>query len=362
MRTTVPDDVQEAFNRRAPQGRVVPPQAILNNHYKVGAIRQFTELADRFPQSAFAPAALSQVGTLNTFLQRPEDASAALRRLERDYPESREAAGAAFTIGLNLLEMGMREDAVRYFAQMFEGTATYPPSQLLRAGQELLEAKEYPIALQAFDRVIAGTDDRRYQEPSRVGKGQSLFGMERFKDAAAWFDSVIEDYPQSGLTIVISSTASEANAALASQTDSAEERTLLFNKSVEQMRRAMQFAQDSATRAELEVAVAGVLERRSEAEARFGTADRAQQFRNEAVAAYQTIMMFRDGSDPAVAPHMQTAFSRAIPLMIAMERWQDVYDDAQVYLEKFPNGAHARQMREAITAATTRGDITGRSE
>jgi TolA-binding protein len=361
MRAVVPENIQRQFNERA-QGRAVPPQAILNNHYKVGAIRLLTELVDRYPQSVFAPPALSQIGALNTILQRPEDAAAALRRLERQYPDSPEAANAVFAIGLSLLEMGRREDAVRYFSQMFAGTGTYAPAQLLRAGQELLAAKEYPIALQAFERVIAGEDDRRFQEPARVGKGQALFGLERFREAASWFDGVIAAYPQSGLTIVINRTASEANAAVANQTESAEERTQLFNRSVEQMRRAMQFAQDNGTRAQLEVSVASVLERRADAELRFGTPQRSQQFRNESVAAYQTIMMFRDASDPAVAPHIQTAFSRAVPMMVAMERWQDVYDDASAYLEKFPNGPHAGAMRDARTRAQTFGDITGRTQ
>jgi len=356
MRTTVPDPVRQGLERRAE--RALSDTEILNNFYKAGAIRQLNQLVERFPQSPFSPAALSQIGTLNTFLQRAEEAAAALRRLERDYPDSPEAANAVFMIGRNLLEMGMRDEAVRYFKQMFEGDIQYPMVQILTAGQELLEANEYQIALEAFERVIAGSQDRRLLEPARVGQGQALFGLERYQDAAACLDRVIADYPQSGHTITICRTASEANAKLASRTEGREERTVLFNRSVELMRRAMQFAQDPGVQAQLEVAVAGILERRAEAEERFGNVQRARDFRNEALAAYQTIMMFRDGSHPAVAPHMQVAYSRAVPMMIAMERWQDVFDDAQGYLEKFPNGRYAGAMRQAITTARLQGDIS----
>jgi len=357
MRTEVPDRVREALQRRAP-GREISDKEILDAYYKGGAIRRLDQLVKQFPQSPFAPAALSQIGTINTFLGRTAEAAEALGQLERAYPDSPEARNAVFMIGRNLLEMGMREEAVRYFKQMFEGTTQYPDGQILTAGQELLAAEEFAIALEAFERVIASSQDRRVVEPASVGKGQALFGLERFAEAAAWFDGVIEDYPRSGLTIVICRTASRANAALASQTADTEQRTVLFNKSVDLMRRAQQFAQDPGELVQLEVAVGQILERRSAAETQFGTAQRAADFRNEAVAAYQSVMMFRDGSNPAVAPHMQTAYSRAVPLMIEMQRWQDVFDDATGYLEKFPNGSYGNIMRQAITTARTQGDIT----
>ncbi len=356
MRTTVADRDRERLEQQA--NRELSDEEILSNFYKARAIRQFNQLVERFPASTFAPSALSQIGTLNTFLGRAEEASTALRRLERDYPDSREAANAAFLIGRNLLDMDMRDDAVEYFSRMFDGDADFSVAQILSAGQELLEAEEYRIALTAFERVIAQSDERRYVEPARIGKGQVLFGLARYEEAAAWLDEVIEDYPRSGRTIVISRTASEAHAALASQKEDGSERRALFNRAVDLMRRAQQFADEPAEQVRLEVAVAGILERRADSEARFGSSTRAREFRNEALAAYQTIMMFRDASDPDIAPHIQRAFSRAVPMMIEMERWQDVFEDAQAYLEYFPNGRYAGDMRSAITTARTRGDIT----
>ncbi len=356
MRTTVPNPIRQRLQQRAE--RELSDEEILNNFFKAGAIRQLNDLVQRFPDSPYAAAALSQIGTLNTFLGRAEEASEALRRLERDYPDSPEAANAVFQIGLNLLEIGMRDDAVDYFARMFQGEGAFSVPQIVTAGQKLIEEGEYQIALTAFERVIAESNERRQVEPARVGKGRALFGLGRYQAAAEWFDQVIADYPQSGLTIVISRTASEANAALASETDDGERRRALFNRAVELMRRALQFAQEPSVQAQIEVAVARILERRSEAEARFGTSERATNFRNEAVAAYQTVMMFRDASDPAVAPHIQTAFGRAVPMMVEIERWQDVFDDAREYLNKFPNGRYASEMRSAITTARTRGDIS----
>jgi len=356
MRTSVPDPIRNRLQERA--GRELSDEEILNNFYKVGAIRQLNQLVEQFPQSVFAPAALSQIGTLNTLLGRTQEASDALARLERDYPDSAEAANAVFMIARNLLDMGRREDAVDYLARMFEGDTDYPISQILSAGQELQEAEEFGIALTAFERVISRTDERRYVEPARIGKGQALYGLGRYGEATTWLDQVIADYPQSGRTITISRTASEANAALALQQEDGDQRRALFNRAVELMRRALQFAQEPGVQAQLEVAVGRVLERRAEAEERFGSATRAREFKNEALAAYQTIMMFRDASDRDVATHMQEAFGRAVPMMMELERWQDVFDDAQLYLENFPNGRYAGAMRQAIVRARTQGDIT----
>jgi tetratricopeptide (TPR) repeat protein len=359
MRTAVSQPVLDEFKRRN-QGRDVPEQVILNNHYKMGAIRQLTELVDRFPDSVFGPPALSQIGTLYTFLQKSKEASEVLQRLQNAYPDSKEAKNAIFMIGLNLLEMGMRKEAVEYFKQMFAGGAQYPVSQVYTAAQTLLEAEEYQIALDAFDRVIASTEERRMLEPSRVGKGQALLGVGRYQDAVTHLDQVLEDYPQSALTITICRTASAASAALASIADAEESRRELFDRSVELMNRARRFAtaqNNEVVVIELDLAVAGLSERRAEAEKRFGAAERVTHFKSEALAAYLTVIMFRDATNPLLVPHIQTAYARAIPLMLELERWEEAFEDAQGYLEKFPSGRYVSVMRQAITTARVRGGI-----
>ncbi len=353
MRTTVPEKVQAYFNRQAK--REVPSQVILDKHYKPKAIRELKELVHRFPDSAFAPTALSQIGTLHTILGQSDEAAEALQQLQRQYPDSKQAQNAVFMIGRNLLELGRRDEAIEYFRQMFAGDGEYSASQILVAGQELLAEGEAAMALQAFDRVLAMSDERRVQEPARVDKGRALVALEQYQEAATHLDSVLEDYPKSGRTIEICQAASAANAALASKIADREERVQLFNKAVRLMKRAKQFAQDDATSTELDLTVAGLLERQLQAEKQFGTEAQAEAVRSEAVAAYQSIIMFRDARKPEVATHMQTAYSRVVPLMMEMERWEDVRHDASNYLELFPNGRYALEMRQALNRARVSG-------
>lgn len=354
MRAEVPERVQEAFNRRA-GGREVPPETILNNFYKAGAIRRLLELVDMFPESSFAPAALSQAGTLNTVIGRADDARQVLQRLQRNYPDSVEAANAVFMIGRNLLDMGMRREAVAYFKQMFAGEGDYGSNQILTAARELFDAGEYQIAIEAFDRIIANETERRFLEPARVGKGRALVRLNRYEDALPILEKVLEDYPNSGFTIQVCRDASMAYAAVASRTSDDARRFELFNKAVDALNRARRFAQDDATRTELDIVVAQMFERRAEAERQFGTTARAEEFRNDAVAAYQAVIMFRDHNDPLLAPYIQDAYAFCLPLMLEMERWDDVVEDAQRYLDTFPDGKHVLSVRQAFNRGRAGG-------
>jgi TolA-binding protein len=356
MRKKVPPKVYAAFVKRA-GGKQVPESLILDKYYKANAIKKLNQLIQAYPDSAFAPAALSQIGTLNTILGDAKAASEALDRLQKEYPDTAEAKNAVYMIGRNLLEMGRRDEAIEYFKQMFAGTTQYPAGQIFGAAQELLLAEEYAIALQAYNRVLAMTEDRRIIEPSKVGKGQALVALDQFAEAAEWMDGVLEEFPKSGLLVDICRTASAANAGLASVEQDSAKRQELFTKSIELMNRARRIAQDEAVRIELDIASAQLAERKAEAEEQFGTEEQANAYRNEAVASYQAVMMFRDASNPKLAPHIQVAYSRAVPLMAQLERWPDVMQDAQTYLEKFPNGRFVSEMREAVTKARIQGDV-----
>lgn len=355
MRKKVPKKIYEAFVKRA-GGKKVPESLILDKYYKANAIKKLNQLVEAYPDSPFAPAALSQIGTLNTILGDAAAASKALERLQKEYPDTAEAKNAIYMIGRNLLEMGRRDEAVEYFKQMFSGTTQYPAGQIFGAAEELLAAEEYEIALQAYNRVLDTTEDRRLIEPSKVGKGEALLELDQFQEASEWMDKVLEEYPKSGLLVRICRTASAANAGLASTEQDAAKRQELFTKSIELMNRARRIAQDEAVGIELDIAAARLAERKAEAEEQFGTKEQADAFRNEAVAAYQTVMMFRDASNPKLAPHIQTAYGQCVPLMAELGRWSDVMQDATTYLENFPNGRYVNEMRKAQTDARIQGD------
>ncbi len=353
MRKSVPKRVQDFFNEK--YKRTVPPELILKTYYKAGAVKTLLSMVEQYPDSPFAPAALSQVGTLYTILNKPDDARKTLQRLQKDYKDTKEAANSVFMIGLNLLELGMEREATVYFKEMFSGTGTYPTSQILTAGRALYDVGQYEIAIQAFDRIIKSEKERGYLEPSRVLKGQALVALQRFKEAAPVLRSVLADYPGSGYTIDICLSASQAFAAVASETQNAEERRSLFDEAVVAMKRARKFAKEAGIQTKLDVGVARIFERKAASEVEFGDAEQAILYRNDAVAAYQTVIMFRNANDAEVRPHIEDAYLYCLPLLLEMERWDDALQDADRYLENFPNGKYALKIRQLQSRARVSG-------
>jgi len=353
MRKTVPADVQKYFDKK--YKRKVPPSLILNTYYKKGAIKILLNLVEKFPKSPYAPLALSQAGTLQMVLKKPDEARKILQRLEKDYPASDEAKNVAFTIGKSLLEMGRRQEAIKYFKEMFSGSGKYSSLQILSAGKYLFDADEYKVAIEAFDKIIKSEKDRAYLEPARVRKGQALCKLKEYEKAAELLRALLEDYPSSGYTLDICRNASQAFAAVASTTAENTKRFELFNEAVLAMKRARKFSTDPGKQAELDVGMARIFERKAEAEDQFGDKEKAAQYRNDAIAAYQAVIMFRDFKDAAVSPHLQDAYLYCQPLMLKIERYDDVMQDSETYIKDFPNGKHIREIRRFMNKARIGG-------
>jgi len=352
-RKTVPAKVQAAFDKK--YKRKVPAKLILDTYYKKGAIKVFLDLVKRYPKSPYAPTALSQAGAMYTVLKKPDDARKVLQRLQKEYPESQEAKNVVFTIANNLLDLGMRREAIAYFKEMFSGTGKYNSAQFLAAGKILFDAGEYKTAIEAFDKVIKVEKERGYLEPAKVRKGQALCRLKEYDKAAVILRELLKEYPSSGYTLDICRSASEAFSAIASKTVDEKPRFELFNEAVLAMKRARKFSKDHGTQAELDVGLARIFEFKSAAEREFGTPEKADAYRNDAVAAYQSVIMFRDPKDADVAPHLQDAYLYCLPLMMEMERWDDVAQDADNYIRDFQHGKHIRKIRQFKNKARVSG-------
>ncbi len=336
-----------------------PPERV--KVYKLAAIKTFEQLVEQFPDSRFGPSALSQIGTLHTVLEDPEAAQKALRRLQEAYPDSMEARNALFMLGSSLLKIGMRKRAVEVFKDMFGGGGSYSDTQVLTAGQELVKAGEYDIALQAFDRILAGTPERPYKEPALLGRGQCLVAQGRMDEGLAALEGLLQEYPGSGYTVEASLLLSRAYADAARREPDGNRRVELFNKAVTAMQTVRKYEKTPGGQARSDVEVARILMAKSAAEREFGTAGQADAYRNDAIAAFQAVMMLADGTDPQVRPHMEAAYAACIPLLLEIERWQDAVDDCDGYLETFPSGAHVNEVRSWRSKARAQLALAGSS-
>ena len=322
--------------------------------YRQKAIDGLEDLVRTFPQSAFAPAALNQVGTFYVLLEKPEEARTAFDRLRKDYPGSDEAKNSRFLLAKALLELGYRDKAVAIFKEMFEGGGDYTGGQILTAGRELLKAGEAEIALQAFDRVLKTEKDRPALEPATLGKGQALLALGRVGEAGEVLKQMLNQYQNSGYTVPACLALSQAFAKSGSTETDADKRGQYFRDAVKAMNRARMFEKAPGGRAELDVGVARIYANMATSERQFGTPETLAEARGMAVATYQTLITLADARDAEVRKHIETAYGECLPLLADMEKWEDVLQDADQYLELFPRGPFASEARAQRTTARTR--------
>ncbi len=327
--------------------------------YQVAAIKTFQALVAGHPKSRYAPAALSQVGTLWTILEKPDEAQKALKQLQSDYPGTPEADNALFMLGKSLLELGMRKRAVAVFREMFSSGGKYSNTQILTAGNELLKAGEYDISLQAFDRVLSSTEERAFVEKAMMGKGQVMVEREEFGKAVEVLQGLMDKYPKSGMTVEASLQLSRSYSELAKSESDGDKRLDLFNKAVLAMTTARQYDKSSGFRARSDVVIANLLLQKGQAEGEFGSADKANEYRGEAITTLQGLMMLGDANDADARPHIEDAFGICVPLLVEAEHYQAAVDDADRYVETFSNGRYLSEIRRARSKARTKLAVSG---
>ncbi len=328
--------------------------------YQQQAVKDFEDLIKEFPKSKFAPVALSRIGVLWTILENPEETEKALRRLEEEYPETEEAKNAKFMLAKSLLEIGKRKEAIKVFKEMFSGAGKYSAAQILTAGRELLKVEDYDIALEAFDKSLAmANGERAIEEPALLGKGKVLAAKEKYDAAGKALTELLTKYPKTGFMVEACKTLSAANAALARKESDEVKRFDLFNDAVKAMQRILKLDKTPARRVEVSVAVGRVLEMKAEAEKEFSTDANAEKrvldYKNEAIAAYQTVIMLVDPNEEGVGTHLQDAYFQCIPIMLETatdaERAKQAAEDCDTYIGQYPDGKYILDMQRLKSQA-----------
>jgi len=322
--------------------------------FKTEAVKTFEDLVARFPASQFAPVALGQVGTLWTVLEEPDKARRVLQRLQEQYPDAKEARNALFMLGNNLLQLGMKRQATRIFREMFSDADGHSDAQILTVGNEMLKAREHDIAQEAFDLILARSKQRAHREPAMLGKGKVLIHKERYEEGAAVLEEMLSQYPNSGYTVEACFSLSRAYGTLAVREKDADLRFDLFNRGVAAMKRVRKFEDTTDGKARSDIEVARISRRKAQAEEEFGDRQTAEQYRRDAIAAYQTLILLANPGDPELRPIIESAYHECLPLMLEIERWEDVVEDSDRYLLEFPMGRYAVDVRNARNQARIR--------
>lgn len=334
--------------------------------FRKAAIEAFSELVKKFPASKYAPRALSQIATLYTLGGEPDKATDALRRLQKEYADTQDAKNANFLMYKNLMDMDFKQEAFKYLREMFAAGGTYTDAQVLTAATSLFEGKEYEMAVTGFDRVIANSaTNRSLHEPALLYKGRSLVELQRYPEALTVLTGFTNLYPRTGNLIEASLALSKAYGEVATKESDRQKRTIIFNQAVDALNQARRFTPDTdpGGRARLAYEIGRTLERRVQSEKEHGAADRAAEYLNQTVAAYQVLILLSNVAHKDVAPWIQKADIRCIPLLKDMGRLKDALDNCETHLKRYPDSPvtdEIRRMRNELRVIlVTKGELTG---
>lgn len=320
--------------------------------YKREAIKGYEEMVANFPKSAFAPQALSQVGTMWTVLKDADKAQAAFARLRDEYADSREARNVSYVLAVNLLELGLRQEAVAVFKEMFaDASGQYSAGQFVEAGKELLVAREYDLALDAFQRALAKSEEPGIRAPSLLGRAEALIAKSNYEEAIVDLEKVIEEYGRTKRVVEANLLMSRAASEVGMREPDKKKRHTMFNRAARAIKDIRPYRKTPAELAELDVQAGRILARKAKAEKQFGTPEDAAQAQGSAIANYLIMIDSAKVGDITVAPYLESAYHECVPLMMEIERWDDAVEYASAYLQLFERGKYVVDLRNWLNEA-----------
>jgi TolA-binding protein len=306
------------------------------------AIQTYEMLVKDFPQSGSAPNALIQIGSLYAMDKKLDKSEEALSRLRKDYPDSEQAKNALPMLARNLMELGMREEAVSRYRDMFSATgAKYSDSDIFHASRALLDAKEYDLARQGLDRVMANAAENPVlMAQARYAECELLVATKEYAAAVDKLNAFIKDYPNYTLMIdaklLYCTAASEAGKV----EKDAKKRKELFDTAIESMKDVKKRRTTAVDKAQADIEVGRIMTRKAQAEKEFGEEARAEDFRGQAGISYMSFVDSIDLSNAQLLPLAETAYFELIPLLKDAGDWASIDDYADAYLSTFPHGKY----------------------
>ena len=306
------------------------------------AIQTYESLVNDFPESGSAPNALIQIGSLYAMDKKLDKSEEALTRLRKDYPDSEQAKSALPMLADNLMKLGMREEAISRYRDMFSAPgAKYSDSDIFRASRALLDSREYELARQGLDRVLANAAENPVlMAQARYAECELLVATKEYDAAVEKLNAFIKDYPNYTLMIdaklLYCTAASEAGRV---EKDKAR-RKELFDTAIESMKDVKKRRDTALDKAKADIEIGRIMTRKAKAEKEFGDEERAKDFRGQALISYQGFIDSVDKANAQLLPIVETAYFESIPLLIESGDWDIVDENADDYLSTFPHGKY----------------------
>jgi TolA-binding protein len=318
-----------------------------------GAIAAFEDYVKQYPQAALAPKALLQVATLYTIMPDVPKAQAAFEKLSKEYPNSEEAKNSVPSLAKSLIEMGLRGEGVAKYREMLAAGGKYSETQFLEAGQALEAAKEYDVALQAYDKVLATAKEISIIAPAKLGRARALAGQKKYAEARKLLTDFTKDKQFSKLMVVVD--ANKLLVEVASEEGKTEKnddlRTDLFNTAVDALKMCKAYLKEEEQQRELDLQAGEVLIRKMEAEKKLGLNEKAAETRGKAIVQFKVMLATINPGNAKLAAILEKAYYNCIPLMLEHKVFAQAVDDCETYLRIFPGGRYVTDVTTWLNQA-----------
>ncbi len=317
------------------------------------AIASYENYVKKYPAGRYAPRAQLQIGTLYTILEDVPNSQAAFEKLSKNYPDSDEAKNSVPMLAAALIDMGLRGEGVAKYRQMFAVDGTYTEGQFMAAATALEDAREYDMALQAYDKVLSAAKDVSLVARGKLGRARSLSGQKKFSEARKVLDEFIKDPNLSKLQLVVDANMLLVDVASEEGKDERDdnERTKLFNSAVDALKMVKKYRTSQLEMVELDLMTGEILLRKMEAEKHLGLATQAAETRGKAIVAFQVMIMNINPGNVSLAGVLEKAYYYCLPLLLEHKKYQDAAEDCLKYLEIFPNGRWTTDVRNWLNQA-----------
>ncbi len=350
---TKPADKLEGFRKQAAAG--------LENYLKA------------FPQGQYAIRSYVMLGSLYTALGDMERSKNALDRLTQSFPDAPETKDAKPRLAKNLIDMGFVREGASIYAEMLRLDGNYTAQQFLRAGEALIDARNWELANQAFEKAVAkaGTNSWTTVAKARIGQARSLYKQKAYVEAREAIDQILEND-----RLKKTAAAAEANLLLvdvASEQGKTEKndaaRGRHFGAAMGALKKVRgywankpQWEQDKTYIMSAEVQI-----RRMEAEDAMGLKDKALETCEKAAANLQSFLQSRmpDADHPLSEMNAQQTellergYAMIVPLFAKLgpDKGEFVLKFGQEYMDMFPNGKSRTEVQNCINAAKAAGAV-----
>ena len=353
-------------------GRLTRPAEKLDG-FRRKAAENLEEYVKAYPAGRYAKGAYVKLGTIYTALGDVEKSKEALDRLQRQFPDSDEAKNALPRLAKSLIEMGMKEEGTKRYAEMLKQNGKYTAHQFVNAGEALIEARSWDLANQAFEmaKSLAATNQTTTIAKANIGLAKALYKQKSLVEAREALEAFFSNKRMAYVPIAADAHRLMVDVAseLGSKQRDDKQRQKDFSTAVRSVKALRSFYKQQKRPQHEQDAVdlmsADVRIKKMRAEESMGLEDAAMASRESASTTLQGFLQAHAPSEDhpidkmtaGELANLERCYATLLPLLVDLGDRQVNYvvKFGEEYIKYFPNGKSLSDVQNAVNKAKVKG-------